>query len=142
MRLGLCVLRFARRLCRDLGIEYPILSAGIGSAAGPEFVSAVSNAGGFGVLGVSGMQPDEIRGVIARTRELTERPFGVNVIIDQEGWATTDDDRRLLHDEVTAAAEEGVAAVVLFSGAIPPRMSTRCTVAESSCSPGWIARGN
>lgn len=104
------------QLCRDLGIEYPILSAGIGSAAGPELVSAVSNAGGFGVLGVSGMQPEEIRKVIAQTRELTDRPFGVNVIIDEEGWATTDDDRRLLHDEVAAAAEGAVAAVVLFWG--------------------------
>ena len=85
-------------LCRDLGIEYPILSAGIGSAAGAELVSAVSNAGGFGVLGISGMKPEEIRGLIGRTRELTERPFGVNVIIDEEGWATTDDDRRLLRE--------------------------------------------
>ncbi|MGZ4407877.1 MAG: NAD(P)H-dependent flavin oxidoreductase [Gaiellaceae bacterium] len=103
-------------LCRDLGIEYPILSAGIGSAAGAELVSAVSNAGGFGVLGVSGMQPEEIRRLIGRTRELTKRPFGVNVIIDEEGWATTDDDKQLLRDEVATAADEGVGAVVLFWG--------------------------
>lgn len=103
-------------LCRDLGIEYPILSAGMGSAAGAELVAAVSNAGGFGVLGVSGMQPDEIHRLIGRTRTLTERPFGVNVLIDEEGWATTDDDRRLLHDEVAAAADAGVAAIVLFWG--------------------------
>ncbi|MGZ4418478.1 MAG: nitronate monooxygenase, partial [Gaiellaceae bacterium] len=103
-------------LCRDLGIEYPILSAGIGSAAGAELVSAVSNAGGFGVLGVSGMQPEEIRRLIGRTRELTKRPFGANVIIDEEGWATTDDDKQLLRDEVATAADEGVGAVVLFWG--------------------------
>lgn len=102
------------QLCRDLGIEYPVMSAGIGSAAGPELVSAVSNAGGFGVLGVSGMTPEGIRRVIGRTRELTDKPFGVNVIIDEVGWATTDDDRQLLHDEVAAA--EGIAAVVLFWG--------------------------
>ena len=103
-------------LCRDLGMEYPILSAGIGSAAGPELVSAVSNAGGFGVLGVSGMQPDGVRRVIERTRELTDRPFGVNVIIDEAGWATTEDDRQLLRDEVAAAADERIGAVVLFWG--------------------------
>jgi len=106
----------ATPLCERLGIEYPILSAGIGSAAGPELVSAVSNAGGFGVLGLSGFAPAEIRPVIARTRELTERPFGVNVIIDEQGWATTEEDRQLLRDEVAAAADEGVAAVVLFWG--------------------------
>lgn len=106
----------ATPLCRRLAIDYPILSAGIGSAAGPELVSAVSNAGGFGVLGLSGAAPDEMRRVIARTRELTERPFGVNVIIDEQGWATTDEDRQLLRDEVATAADEEVAAIVLFWG--------------------------
>lgn len=62
------------------------------------------------------MKPEEIRRLIGRTRELTERPFGVNVIIDEEGWATTDDERQLLRDEVAAAAEEGVGAVGLFLG--------------------------
>jgi NAD(P)H-dependent flavin oxidoreductase YrpB (nitropropane dioxygenase family) len=68
------------------------LSAGIGTAAGPELVSAVSNAGGFGVLGMSGLEPAEMRRLIGRTRELTDRPFGVNVIIDEEGWAASEED--------------------------------------------------
>jgi len=103
-------------LCRELGIEYPILSAGIGSAAGPELASAVSNAGGFGVLGMSGMKPAEMRRLIGRARELTERPFGVNVIIDEEGWATTEEDKALLRDDVVTAADEAVAVIVLFWG--------------------------
>jgi NAD(P)H-dependent flavin oxidoreductase YrpB (nitropropane dioxygenase family) len=103
-------------LCLELGIEYPILSAGIGQAAGPELVSAVSNAGGFGVLGLSGTQPAEMRRLIGRTRELTERPFGGNIIIDEEGWATTEEDKQLLRDEVATAADEGLAAIVLFWG--------------------------
>lgn len=107
-------------LCRELGIEYPILSAGMGRAAGPELVSAVSNAGGFGVLGMSGMDSAEMRRLIGRTRELTERPFGVNVIIDEEGWATTEEDKQLLLDEVATAADEGVAAIVLFWGSPSP----------------------
>lgn len=106
----------ATPLSRRLGIEYPILSAGIGSAAGPELVSAVSNAGGLGVLGLSGAAPAEMRRVIERTRELTERPFGVNLIIDEEGWATTDEDRQLLRDDVAAAADAEVAVIVLFWG--------------------------
>jgi len=103
-------------LCDRLGIELPILSAGMGSVAGPELVAAVSNAGGLGVLGVSGASPDGVRRTIANTRALTDRPFGVNVIIDEEGWATTDEDRALLRAEVESAAAENVAAVVVFWG--------------------------
>ena len=103
-------------LCDLLGIEYPILSAGIGSAAGPDLVSAVSNAGGLGVLGVSGMEPEQIRRLIGRTRELTEQPFGVNLIIGEDGSDLAEEDQQLLRDEVAAAADERVAAIVLFWG--------------------------
>jgi nitronate monooxygenase len=103
-------------LCERLGIDLPILSAGMGSVAGPELVAAVSNAGGFGVLGVSGASPDGVRNAIGSARALTERPFGVNVIIDEDGWATSDEDRALLRAEVEAAADEDVAAVVVFWG--------------------------
>ena len=46
-------------LCRELGIDYPIFSVGFAESAGPELVSAVSNAGGFGVLGFSGVPERE-----------------------------------------------------------------------------------
>ena len=103
-------------LCDRLGIELPILSAGMGSVAGPDLVAAVSNAGGFGVLGVSGSSPESVRAKIDATRALTGRPFGANVIIDESGWATTDDDRALIRAEVETAAEAGAAAVVVFWG--------------------------
>lgn len=57
-----------------------------------------------------------MRNRIAATRSLTARPFGVNVIIDEEGWATSAEDRDLLRAEVEAAVDERVAAVVLFWG--------------------------
>ncbi|MGH2934794.1 MAG: nitronate monooxygenase, partial [Gaiellaceae bacterium] len=88
----------------------------MGSVAGPELVAAVSNAGGFGVLGVSGASPDRVREAIGGARALTERPFGVNVIIDEDGWATSDEDRALVRAEVESAAAEDVAAVVVFWG--------------------------
>src|SRR5438093_13502110 len=69
-------------LCRQMGIRYPIFSVGFGQSAGPELASAVSNAGGCGVIGASGMPPDDIRVRVASTRALTDRPFGVNLIID------------------------------------------------------------
>jgi NAD(P)H-dependent flavin oxidoreductase YrpB (nitropropane dioxygenase family) len=103
-------------ICDLLGIDVPILCAGMGSVAGPELVAAVSEAGGLGVLGVSGASPEGVRRRIAATRELTSRRLGVNVIIDEEGWATSAEDRELLRAEVAAAVAENVAAVVLFWG--------------------------
>ena len=103
-------------LCDLLGIEVPILSAGMGSCAGPELVAAVSDAGGFGVLGVSGASPEGVRRRIDSTRALTSRPFGVNVIIDEDGWAVSEEDRELVRAEIATAVEAGVAAVVLFWG--------------------------
>ncbi len=81
-------------LCDRLGIEVPIISAGMGPIAGPDLVAAVSNAGGLGVLGCTSMLADEVRTVIRRTRELTDRPFGVDLIlparIDQGGTKVAD----------------------------------------------------
>jgi nitronate monooxygenase len=103
-------------LCDALGVDVPILSAGMGRVAGPDLVASVSEAGGFGVLGVSGASPDAVRARIEATRMLTRRPFGVNVIIDEVGWAASEDDRELVRAEVMSAIDEQVAAVVLFWG--------------------------
>src|SRR5690242_15852524 len=88
----------------------------MGSLAGPNLVAAVSGAGGFGVLGVSGWSPEVVRKRINNTRALTTRPFGVNVIIDEVGWATSEEDRELVRAEVASAIDEQVSAVVLFWG--------------------------
>lgn len=73
-------------LCRDLGISYPIFLAGMGTATKgtptpPELVAAVSEAGGLGVLGCAAQTPDEMRRRIQRVRSLTERPFGVGLLL-------------------------------------------------------------
>ena len=98
--------------CRELGIDYPVCSVGFGIGAGPELVSAVSSAGGLGVLGASGASPEDMRAGIARVRKLTDRPFGVNVIIDEE----SEEDREFLLLAIAAASVERVGAVVLFWG--------------------------
>jgi nitronate monooxygenase len=103
-------------LCRRLGIEYPVLSVGFGAGARAELAAAVSNAGGFGVLGASGMHPNAIRAEIERTRTLTDRPFGINVIIATDTAAYADQDREFFSAQFRAAAEAGAAAVVLFWG--------------------------
>ncbi len=68
-------------LCDMLGIKYPIVLAGMGYAAGPALTAAVSNAGGLGVLGGACYTTDELRRMIKRTKNLTDKPFGVDVPI-------------------------------------------------------------
>ena len=99
-------------ICELFGIRYPIFSAGIGSAAGPELAAAVSNAGGFGVLGCSGMEPADVEKRVNATRALTDKPFGVNTIID----SSEPDDDKWLADQVAAIAAMKVAAIVVFWG--------------------------
>jgi len=68
------------KLTEKLGIRHPIVQAGMGGVARAELVAAVSNAGGLGMLGMVRMTPDFIRDQIQKTRALTMRPFGVNLI--------------------------------------------------------------
>ncbi len=76
------VLRTA--LCDLLGIEYPVLQSGMGSVAGPDLVAEVSRAGGLGILAGLNVPPDELRARIRQVRELTDRPFGVNLWLHTE----------------------------------------------------------
>ena len=65
------------RLC---GIDLPVFQAGMAGIAGPELVSAVSNAGGLGHLGALRVAPRMLRNWIRQTRTLTGKPFGVNLV--------------------------------------------------------------
>ena len=71
--------RLRTALCDLLNIEYPILQSGMGSVAGPELVAEVSRAGGLGILAGLRLSADQLRTGIRRVRELTDRPFGVNL---------------------------------------------------------------
>jgi enoyl-[acyl-carrier protein] reductase II len=71
---------FYTKLCRLLGIEYPIIQGALGGIGGPDLVAAVSNAGGLGVLAAWGLSLDQLRKAIHRTRKLTSQPFGVNIM--------------------------------------------------------------
>jgi len=74
-------IRLHTELCDMLGIKYPILQAGMGGIAGPRLAAAVSNAGGLGVLGATAVQPEVLRSWIKETRELTDKPFGVDILM-------------------------------------------------------------
>src|SRR3546814_19251629 len=66
------------RICRMLGIEHPIVLAGMGGASVPALAAAVSNAGGLGVLGAAACSPERLRSWIRETRALTDKPFGLD----------------------------------------------------------------
>jgi enoyl-[acyl-carrier protein] reductase II len=79
-------------ICDLLGIEYPVIQASLGPWTSVELVAAVSNAGGLGSLGTALRSAEEIKKQIARTRELTDRPFVVNHTLrplNEEAFAVT-----------------------------------------------------
>jgi nitronate monooxygenase len=96
-------------LCHQLEIDYPILSVGMGPAAGPELAAAVSNAGACGVLGGAAQSASYLRRQIQRLRSLTTKPFGVNVVLAvmEEG-------------QIETCLDEGVPLLVLFWGDAKP----------------------
>ena len=70
---------FNNRLTQLLHIEYPIIQAGMIWASGWKLASAVSRAGGLGILGAGSMYPDVLREQIRKCKAATDRPFGVNL---------------------------------------------------------------
>lgn len=79
-------------LCDLLSIEHPIIQAGMGEFTSAKLVAAVSNAGGFGILGCAYRSVNEISSQLSETRELTSRPFAVNhllLTLDEEAFALT-----------------------------------------------------
>ncbi|MCC7363421.1 MAG: nitronate monooxygenase [Dehalococcoidia bacterium] len=84
--MGRPVLRTA--LCDLLGIEYPVISAGMGPVGGgaapsatADLAAAVSNAGGLGVIGGAGYTAEKLREEIAKVRQMTDKPFGVDLLL-------------------------------------------------------------
>ncbi len=69
-------------LCELLGIRHPIVLAGMaGGPTTPELVAAVSEAGGLGTFGLTGMSTDAVRAAVGRARALTSAPVAVNVLV-------------------------------------------------------------
>ena len=67
-------------LCDLLDIEHPIMLAGMGGVSYAELAAAVSNAGGYGVLGMAGTTPEFIAEQMQEVRRLTDKPFGVDLL--------------------------------------------------------------
>lgn len=89
-----------------LGTEFPFIQGGMANIATGEFAAAVSNAGALGLIGAGGMSPEMFREHIHKCRSLTDKPFGVNIM--------------LMHPQVDElakiAAEEHVAVITTGAG--------------------------
>src|SRR5688572_8699372 len=97
----------ATSLCRLLGIEHPIVCAPMGGgSAGPELAAAVSNAGGLGLMGLIALPPPLVAQILARVRELTQKPFGAGVVLDVPGFA----------DQIPICLESRIPVLVTFWG--------------------------
>jgi nitronate monooxygenase len=94
-------------ICELLGCRYPILQAGMGGVARSELVAAVTEAGGYGFLGMVREAPDLISREIDAVRARTDQPFGVNLIP-----AATD--QALLAAELSVCAEKRVHSLCFF----------------------------
>tara|TARA_R110000787_G_scaffold8438_1_gene28155 strand:+ start:119 stop:1102 length:984 start_codon:yes stop_codon:yes gene_type:complete len=68
------------KLTELLKVDHPIMLAGMGGVSYAELCAAMCNAGGYGVLGMAGTGPDFIAGQMKRVRELTDKPFGVDLL--------------------------------------------------------------
>ena len=93
-------------ICELFGIEHPVIQGGMAHIATAELVSAVSNAGGLGVIGSGNAEPDWVRQQIRLTRERTDKPFGVNV------WLVSP----FAEQVIEVALEEKAAAVTFGAG--------------------------
>lgn len=89
-----------------LGIEYPILQGGMAWVAEYHLAAAVSEAGGFGIIGAASAPPEIVREQIRKVKELTDKPFGVNVMLMNPNAP----------EVAKVVVEEGVKAVTTGAG--------------------------
>ena len=101
-------------ICTLFGIEYPIIQGGMMWISTAELVSAVSNAGGLGIIGAGNAEPEWIRHQIRLTKQLTSKPFGVNIVMFSP-----------FVDEVIRVVLDEEVAVVAFGAGNPERLIPR-----------------
>ena len=91
--------------CERVGLTLPVVQAPIGGASTPELVAAVSGAGGLGMLALTWTPVERVPSRVQRTQALTERPFGVNLVL---AWP--------MQERLTTCLELGVPVVSTFWG--------------------------
>lgn len=97
---------FNTRVSKLLDIKYPILQGGMAWIANHKLAAAVSNAGGLGIIAAGNLKADVVREEIRKLKELTDKPFGVNIMLMS----------RYAEDIVGIVCEEGVPVVTTGAG--------------------------
>jgi NAD(P)H-dependent flavin oxidoreductase YrpB (nitropropane dioxygenase family) len=134
-----------------IGIEHPVVSAGMGGGhTGGELVGHVSEAGGLGVIGASFVPPEEVARMIARAREITTKPIGINLLLHaaedrlddvlsaepavlSTAWSRDDQDLRAIFAK---ARERGITVMHMV-----PRVEDAVIAAEAGANV-IVAQGN
>lgn len=101
-----------------LGIKYPVFQGAMAQIARHELVSAVSNAGALGILASGGVSPEELRKEIQQCKNLTDKPFGVNLMLMMHN----------IDEIIDVVIEEGVKIVTTGAGT-PRKFMPRLTEA-------------
>jgi enoyl-[acyl-carrier protein] reductase II len=110
------MIRMRTRLTELLGVEHPVMLAGMGGVSYAELASAVSEAGGFGCLGASTMGNERMVAEMAAVREVTAKPFGVDLLTAMPGGMTA---------QVQLVIEGGASAFVAGLG-VPSEVVSLC----------------
>jgi enoyl-[acyl-carrier protein] reductase II len=104
------------RLTELLGIEHPVMLAGMGGVSYAALAAAVSDAGGFGCLGASTMSTETMVAEMTAVRAATDKPFGVDLLTAMPGS---------MHDQVALVIEAGATAFVAGLG-VPTEVIELC----------------
>jgi enoyl-[acyl-carrier protein] reductase II len=104
------------RLTELLGIEHPVMLAGMGGVSYADLVTAVTEAGGFGTLGAGTMSPKTMEAEISAVRKATDKPFGVDLLTAMPGG---------MADQVQIIIEGGATAFVAALG-VPVEVIEQC----------------
>jgi len=112
-------------LCRMLGIDTPILQAGMAFVARGQLAGAVSAAGGLGTIGGGSLSADELRAEIAAVRRITDRPFAVDILFSAVGGRNVQLFTDNVESQIEVIFEERVPVVVSGLGD-PAPIVARC----------------
>ncbi len=105
---------FKTELTERLGIEYPIIQAGMGGVAMAELVAAVSEAGGLGVIGAAMMTPAILREEVRKVKDQTDKPFGVDLLLAQN-WPGLEEMFQVMFDEEVPVFASGLGSPAPYS---------------------------
>src|SRR5947209_7161 len=104
---------FSNRITQLFTIQYPIIQAGMVWASGWKLASAVSEAGGLGLIGAGSMYPETLREHIRKCKAATSKPFGVNIpLLYPE-----------IHKHIQVVIDEGIK--IVFTSAGNPKVWTQ-----------------